>query len=602
MIRWLSFLIVFYTLPIIAQLHDSVFYRLDTVYLESGDYFQSTTNLRNSNQDLAQSLSQKSSVYIKNYGLGNLSTISFQGASSNQNTVFWKGINLNPVNSGTTDFSLIDAYLFDSYSFSTSQNTKQGSAIGADIVLESNTSLDSGFHYSATIKGGSFNNYKLGLKTSYKNKKSTFYGAILASKAQNNYRFYNPISKEFQQRENNELEQIGTRLAYNRVFKKFSLSLDSWNKLSDRNIASPIHVVNQKENQKDDFSRNVLSFASIINKKIDWNQSLAYLFESYTYSNPTAKIIGKGKFHRFNYQTSFEKYWSPRYESTLSFFANYTDALVSELQVNRSSSGFSYLNKLNITKRLSSAFTIRKEFYLSEKNLPLALDASLNWKQKEYKLFLRFYRNARIPTLNDLYWANGGNKDLKSELAQTAYLGINRNSKIKLNAELFYGNISQMIIWLPNNDNGLWTPQNITQVTRKGLTAELKYGFKLAKSKVELGTVYSYTSAKPLNEEQIIYTPKNTLKSWCELESAKGFGFAYYFQLVGERYLAKDHSSRLPMFTVSDIKVYKEIKLKEKNSFRTELKVDNLFSYTYYNLPFRPMPRRYVELALVLNH
>src|SRR4051812_33013156 len=60
---------------------------------------------------LNNALSQSSSIYFKNYGNDQLSTIAFRGTSSSHTAVLWNGMNISSPTLGQTDFSLLPSFL-----------------------------------------------------------------------------------------------------------------------------------------------------------------------------------------------------------------------------------------------------------------------------------------------------------------------------------------------------------------------------------------------------------------------------------------------------------------------------------------------------------
>jgi len=76
----------------------------------------SLTRTEYPNASLADILPGFSSVYIRNYGQGTLSTISFRGTSANHTGLLWNGIRISPPNIGYVDLSLVQANCFENIS------------------------------------------------------------------------------------------------------------------------------------------------------------------------------------------------------------------------------------------------------------------------------------------------------------------------------------------------------------------------------------------------------------------------------------------------------------------------------------------------------
>ncbi|MCD4678755.1 MAG: Plug domain-containing protein, partial [Bacteroidales bacterium] len=63
---------------------------------------------------LASVLGDLTPIFIKSYGVGSLSTISFRGTAAHHSGVYWNGFNLNPANIGMSDLSLFPLAFFES--------------------------------------------------------------------------------------------------------------------------------------------------------------------------------------------------------------------------------------------------------------------------------------------------------------------------------------------------------------------------------------------------------------------------------------------------------------------------------------------------------
>ena len=117
---------------------------------------------------------------------------------------------------------------------------------------------------------------------------------------------------------------------------------------------------------------------------------------------------------------------------------------------------------------------------------------------------LTLSKNYRYPTLNDLYWSIGGNKNLKPEEGLTSEFGlaskINRHS-VSLFA--FYGLINNWIQWQPTASN-YWISVNLKSVENKGIDFEYNYSSnKSEKLTWKISLAYGYVNSvnkKSINE------------------------------------------------------------------------------------------------------
>jgi iron complex outermembrane receptor protein len=567
---------------------------LDTIFLIAQPRFEQSIDFESQNSSLSEQLTKRTPVFIKDYGTGNLATISYQGTSASQTSLFWNNVNLNPINSGVIDYSLIDSYLFDGLNLGTSKNSMQSSGIGADLELMDADVVDSLWSYSAMLKLGSFSDFGLGLKVGYGAKNMSHKLALLASTAQNNFRFYNSINQEFEHRENNANNYLSGIYQASFAVKKMLFQFKTWDRFSYRGIPSPVHVPNQNESQEDGFSRNLLSMERQL--KNDWflTAQVSAFWEKYRYQNPKSAIVGEGSFYRANQLVRLSKDFSSKYQFSSSIFSDQVWAYISDNKHDRKMFGIAVNQQYNPFLKWQNALTVRKEWYFSERHLPITIDYTSSFSPNfSNKIYIRASKNARIPTLNDLYWEQGGNASLVSENAYTGYLGYIYDRKIKFVFESFLGEIRNQIVWSPNSNNGLWTPQNIGYTSRKGFNTELSKVFKFNKLTIEKRLIFSHSDSRDENENQMIYIPKNVLRYNLSVSFLKSLKLEYFLDISGKRYVTRDNSQFLPFYTVSDLAVSKTFK-----SFYAKLEIKNLFSYTYYNIPFRPMPSRYFGLTV----
>lgn len=557
--------------------------------------YEQKLGLDHSSLNLAQVLSDKSPVFIKDYGTGNLATLSYQGTTSSQTSLYWNDINLNPINSGTIDYSLVDSYLFSSVKLSTSENKQQGSGIGANVSLNNDELVNDGFSISTLLKAGSFNDFNSGVKMGFKDSLNEFRLSLYGGAEKNDFNFYNPVLKEYQDQVNNRNDHFSGLVQYKRTLKNSQFYVKSWNRISKREIPSPVHVGNQEETQDDLFSRTVVGYDAY--GKSYWLKShLAFLTESYRYENPVAGIIGGGKINRVQPKITLGKA-DAGYSVELVSFGDFQKAEISGGGQERNILGGALAGEYKIWKSVSLSASLRKEFYLLEEGLPLLWDAKLSHKARNFVSYVSFQKNARKPTLNDLYWPSGGNLDLSHEVSKTGYLGLRMNKIVNLKAELFYGDVGKMIIWLPDSESGSWTPVNEAYVKRSGVTLDLNKSMSKKHLKVTPGLVWAFTSSLTDDEKQLIYTPKQQLKWRADIEYKKYFIY-YSGQLVSKSYVTRDMSNYLPHYTVSNLEVGK-FWGKEK-IIKTSIESRNLFDYTYYLIPFRALPGRYLGVRIEL--
>ncbi|HRN93339.1 MAG TPA: TonB-dependent receptor plug domain-containing protein, partial [Chitinophagales bacterium] len=77
-------------------------------------------------------LNEISSIYLKNYGNGQLTTVAVRGTTTSQTEVLWNGIKINSPMLGQSDFALLNVGFHNSIGI---QFNQLNTAIGSNILL-----------------------------------------------------------------------------------------------------------------------------------------------------------------------------------------------------------------------------------------------------------------------------------------------------------------------------------------------------------------------------------------------------------------------------------------------------------------------------------
>ena len=124
--------------------------RLDTVALRD-----------NIALSIADVLTFNSSIFVKQYGRGSLSTVAFRGTSASHTQVSWNGMKINSPMLGMTDFSMIPSYFLDDASLlhGSSSLSMSGGGLGGAVVLSTEPADYKGLGIQAVQGIGSFGTF-----------------------------------------------------------------------------------------------------------------------------------------------------------------------------------------------------------------------------------------------------------------------------------------------------------------------------------------------------------------------------------------------------------------------------------------------------------
>ena len=259
----------------------------------------------------------------------------------------------------------------------------------------------------------------------------------------------------------------------------------------------------------------------------------------------------------------------------------------------------------------NAVVSARQEF-IESKAVPFNLSVG-----SEGKFLRRFTAKAniaqhyRVPTFNDLYWAQGGNPDLKPESGWSEELSLIHKYEHKafaweFGATIFNRTIDNWIIWLPN-PNGNWSPENVLKVWSRGIEYKLKANYSLGELNLQLSGMYNYvlsTNEKTAtaNDEaigkQLIYVPIQNAQSNFSI-SFKGATLMYTQLYTDYRYILSDNTEYLKPYTIGNLNMAQTFSL-HSSKIKVFVQLNNIWNETYQILAYRAMPLLNYQFGLTL--
>ena len=222
-------------------------------------------------------------------------------------------------------------------------------------------------------------------------------------------------------------------------------------------------------------------------------------------------------------------------------------------------------------------------------------------------------KSFRMPTFNDLYYADMGNSKLNPESALQYDLGfvLNKDWKqgvvdhLRLQVDGYYNTVHDKIVAYPKGQQFRWTMLNLGKVHIKGVDAMAEVGLEPAKDWIVTARLqYTYQDARDVTDpntsyykDQIPYIPWNSGSAILAL-SWREWDLSYSFIYSGERYSQQEnilYNHLQPWYTHDMSVAY------HARKWSARLDVNNIFSQDYDVILNYPMPKRNYMLTLEYN-
>lgn len=236
---------------------------------------------------------------------------------------------------------------------------------------------------------------------------------------------------------------------------------------------------------------------------------------------------------------------------------------------------------------------------------------------KDFSIRVFFKKSFRMPTFNDLYYADMGNSKLSPERVNQYNIGLlyDHNSpgsfvaRTMISADGYYNKVRDKIVAYPKGQQFRWTMLNLGVVDIRGVDVAAQLTVNPAKDLyVTLRGQYTYQRAIDITNpsdnyyrDQIPYIPLHSgaavvNASWHKLN------LNYSFIYVGERYNQQEnirYNYTQPWYT-SDISASYDFSI-NKVSLRILAEVNNLLSQDYDVIINYPMPKRNFRVSLTVE-
>ena len=558
----------------------------------------SDTLIARNSVSLTEVLNFNSTLYFKENGYGMVSSPSFRGTNASQTAVIWNGIPVNSNLNGQTDFNTISPSSFNTIIIrSGGGSTQYGSgAVGGSIHLNNTIDFQNKQSSELKLSYGSFSTIVGVFKSRFSSDKKYIDFGIDFISSENDYEYIDLNRKN----ENGNFDKLNIAVNAGLNFGKSTLSWNSNYFLGNRNFSGTI-TSPSKDSYKDLTTRNLVTWNKASNK---WNNTIkgAHTFERYRYyPQPENNLYFEGQSTTYlgDYQLEYEINKDLKISSIINY--TYIKSKGSNIGTNdRNTLATILLWKHQINEKLSYGINLRQEFLTNFEN-PFLASFDVNYAiNKWYTLKANASKNYRVPTFNDLYWNSGGNENLNPETSYQAEIANEFIwNQFRLNITGFYISSTDLIKWQPNED-GLFTPLNISKTENLGIEVDGNYSKSIKEHQLNLVFNYAYTAAKDLGKnKQLVYVPYYKATGALTYDYKK---LAAYYQLLfnGEVFTTTDNNGVLDRYSVSNLGL--EYLIQEKSfPIKIGIKLNNIFNTYYENVAYRPMPNRNIQTFINLK-
>lgn len=237
-------------------------------------------------------------------------------------------------------------------------------------------------------------------------------------------------------------------------------------------------------------------------------------------------------------------------------------------------------------------------------------------RTKDFTLRAFYKRSFRMPTFNDLYYADMGNSQLSPERVTQYNIGTVYDhtghgflSNIRVGVDAYYNKVKDKIVAYPKGQQFRWTMLNLGVVDIKGvdisalatlnpttnlyLTARVQYTYQRA--------IDVTNPADNYYRDQIPYIPCHSGSAVVNI-SWRDWALNYSWIYVGERYNQQEnirYNYTQPWYT-SDVSLSKDFRF-GATTLRALIEINNLLSQDYDVILNYPMPKRNYRFTLSLE-
>ncbi len=606
----------------------------------------------NSNS-VADALRYFSGVQVKDYGgVGGIKTVNIRSMGTNHTGVVYDGVALGNAQNGQIDlgqFSLDNVEAISLYNGQKSEILQPARDFGnaGSVYMQTRVPVfEEGRNYNAraTMRFGSFDLFNpsalVELQLSER-VNASLSGEWLTSSGKYKFRYkrVNPAGELAYDttavRQNGDIDAMRLELNLNGTFDGGEWHLKGYHYNSERGIPGAIvnHVWRRGERQWDNnsfvqgsYRRALGRFTTLFNAK--------YAFYRTHYVNNDERQVAVDNLYRqreLYFSTANRFRILPQWMVGLSYDFQWNSLETDIRDFHRPDR---YTNLLAVATSLNFdvvkfqgsllATFIRDrvegdEQVRSQSRLTPAAYVSLmpfSWlRALEFRAFVK--QSFRMPTFNDLYYADMGNSKLNPERVTQYNVGVLLDRSFthgfvrsyRFSTDAYLNFVTDKIVAYPKGQQFRWTMLNLGKVRIKGIDVAGEITVSPA-SRLDVTLRGQYTFQQAIDvtnpadsyyRDQIPYIPRHSGSAIVNVVW-RDWGLNYSFIYVGERYNQQEniiYNHTQPWYT-SDISLSRDFKVRNV-SLRALVEINNLLNQDYDVIANYPMPKRNFRVTLTVG-
>ena len=562
----------------------------ETIVIEASKINLASQSLKTEDSNLATAINNTSPIQLQSNGPGLLSTALIRGFGARHTAILWEEFNIQSPINGTFDLSLINGFNKVSYTNKSLSAYIGTASLAGAIILDQNNATKA---TKVALSLSSTDNFNVLFSHSFQVSKlnSSFQLAWIENDNKFNYEWGGERNKWITQVKGRDLKWNNELQLTNQL----QLNANIWVSLFDRQLPSSLSSTITFANQVDNnyrYNAGLVYTSATLNAKINY----AHFDEQLNYFADVVDSRANNKVDAINFSLSKSKHLI-----NLSIRQDKVDANFFSEIITRKLTSLSYQYSHQWSKGLISKIVLGEQLFDSDWS-PLLFDFSTSYFTNNFEAALSVNSAYNIPTLNDLYWPQGGNSSLLPERSYGLDFNIKYafNDGLDIEVDPYIKQVSNWILWTPGDQ--FWSPKNQRSVISKGFDASLNYSI----SNMLLGgllvsltntTISKESTFQELVGKQLIYIPKWKSTLWIDYQW-NNIHLNPSLLLVSERFTTTDNQSSLPGYSIVNFEISSPIKLKSNQEVRIGIIAYNLLNTDYQQVQFYPMPLRYFELNI----